>query len=240
MLVAADAGQLEWRVPIEYSRDPIALEELLNKQDVHKINQKVLELPEGDPGRLIAKRFLFRVIFRGTGYAFARDNDFKHVSSDSDYWDERIERFYAKYDGLNEQHRRWIQTVQATGRIEGFTGRVWIFEKRQRGKTFDYSINDITNYPVQGTGNDLIAIARVSLRNRLTHYKIPAIMVSTVHDSIVVDTQEKYVNDVHDLFHAVFADIPKNVKKLFDHEMIVPIPCECKKGLNLKDMEKMD
>lgn len=236
MLVAADAGQLEWRVPVEFSRDAIALEELLSGADVHSLNQKELVLPE----RLIAKIFLFRVIFRGTGYAFARDNNFKHVSSDEHYWDERIERFFKKYSGLNELHRQWIQQVNITGQLEAFTGRTWRFEKRQRGKRHEYSINEITNYPVQGTGNDLIAICRVSMKNRLTKYKIPAIMVSTIHDSIVIDTEDKYVNDMHDIFHSVFKDLPKNVKKLFDYDWIVPIPCECKKGLNLKEMEKMD
>lgn len=238
MLVVADAGQLEWRIPVELSRDETALHELLQGFDVHSNNEKELELPS----RLIAKIFLFRVIFRGTGWAFARDNDFKHVSEDPDYWDTRIERFFQKYNGLDGLHRRWKEEVELTGKLTGITGRTWYFEKRPRGKAGNlaYSINDITNWPVQGTGNDLIAIARVSMKNRLTKYKIPSIMVSTVHDSIINDTPEKYVQDVHDIYHEVFRDIPKNVKKLFGYEMVVPFPCECKKGMNLKDMEKMD
>jgi DNA polymerase I-like protein with 3'-5' exonuclease and polymerase domains len=237
---------LEWRIPVEFSRDEVALKELLSKADVHRINQTDLSLPEGDGGRLIAKRFLFRVIFRGTGWAFANDNDFKHVSSEPDYWDDRIIRFYSKYKGIDNLHKKWIEDVYTKKRIEVFTGRFWEFELKER-KNFRSGmmekvppLNDLTNYPVQGTGNDLIAIARISLKNRLTKYNIPAIIVSTVHDSIVTDTPNKYVKDVVQINHDVFRDIPKNIKRLFNYEWIVPIPCETKVGPNLLDMEKYE
>ena len=239
MLLNFDAKALEWRIPVEFSRDPTAIEELRSGQDIHSLNQRVLELPDGPPGRLAAKVFLFRTIFRGSGWAYARDNDFMHVSTDPDFWDDRIEKFFQKYKDLNELHRRWIQEVHLTGKIEGPLGRFWTFEKREKKGQLEYSINDITNYPVQGTGNDLMAIARVSLKNRLTKYNIPAIIVSTVHDSIVLDLEQKYIKDVVEITTKVFEDIPQNVKKLFKYEWIVPIPCEAKAGPNLMQMENI-
>ena len=56
MLIQVDAAQLEWRVAVELSKDPIGLQEILNKEDTHSKNQLALQLPS----RLIAKIFLFR------------------------------------------------------------------------------------------------------------------------------------------------------------------------------------
>jgi DNA polymerase-1 len=234
MLIAADASQLEWRLAVEFSRDPVGIQEIIDKLDIHANNQAELALPS----RLIAKKFLFRTIFRGSGWAFANDNEFKHVSSDAEYWDERNRKFYSKYAGLDSLHKRWTEQVYTTGRITGFSGRVWLFERRERRGRLEYSINEYTNWPVQGTGNDLIAIARVSLRNRLTKGKIPAIIISTIHDSIVVDSPNKYATDVAKVMIEVFDDIPKNIKRLFNHEVAVPFPCEVKMGRNLLEMEK--
>ena len=92
MLIQADAAQLEWRTAVELSKDPIGLQEILNKEDTHSKNQVAFELPS----RLIAKIYLFRTIFRGSGWSFANDPDFMHVSSNPKYWDEVNYKFYEK------------------------------------------------------------------------------------------------------------------------------------------------
>lgn len=242
MFVQGDAKALEWRIPVEFSRDETAIRELLTPgADIHAINQAEFKLPE----RVIAKRFLFRTIFRGTGYAFSIDNEFKHVSTDPKYWDERNKMFYQKYNGLDRLHQSWIEQVSVNGYLTAFTGRRWDFPRipRENYKTRQIELvvplNDLVNHPVQGTGNDLVMIARITLRNRLTKYKIPAIIVSTVHDSIVVDTPKEYVKDVVEIMTESFNDIVPNVKRLFKYEMIIPIPCECKVGYNLSEMEEV-
>lgn len=77
-LLSCDAAGLEFRVVTELSNDPVALAEILNKEDIHSNNQTAFSLPS----RLIAKIYLFRTIFnRGNGYAFTVDADFMHVST---------------------------------------------------------------------------------------------------------------------------------------------------------------
>ena len=61
-------------------------------------------------------------------------------------------------------------------------------------------------------------------------------MRSTVHDSITMDAPASYVEPLTNMCHQVFEDIPKNVKKLFGYEWIVPLSCEVKKGMNMKEM----
>jgi hypothetical protein len=63
MLVACDAKQLEWRVLLELARDQVGINEVLNGDDTHDLNRVAFSLPS----RLIAKIYLFRTIYRGTG-----------------------------------------------------------------------------------------------------------------------------------------------------------------------------
>lgn len=99
----------------------MGVNEIKNGLDTHSINQEAFQLPS----RLIAKIYLFRTIFRGSGYAFAMDNDFKHVSSDPNYWDDINAKFYRKYAGIDRQHQRWGELVLGGKPLVGPTGRFW-------------------------------------------------------------------------------------------------------------------
>ena len=236
MLLQCDASQLEWRTALELSGDEVGLAEVINNEDAHAKNQKAFDLPS----RLIAKIFLFRTIFRGSGYAFANDPDFMHVSSDPKFWDGMNEKFYAKYHGLDKKHKEWMATVGSGRPIEGPMGRSWSIPmgRDYRGE-LKLPINALTNYPVQGTGADVMMIARISAYKRIKKAELPCDFISTVHDSIVVDTTEKYLEPIAKIFDEVFADIPKNIKAIFGYDWKVPMACESKFGPNMKKMQKL-
>jgi len=235
MLLQCDAAQLEWRVALELSNDLVGIAEVLNGDDTHANNQTAFDLPS----RLIAKIFLFRTIFRGSGWAFANDPDFMHVSSSQQFWDGMNEKFYAKYHGLDKQHKVWMALVASGRPIEGPMGRSWSLPMgRDRHGGLKLPINQLVNLPVQGTGADVMTIARISAYKRVKREKIPCDFISTVHDSIVVDTKEKYLKPIAEIFDGVFADIPKNIKSVFGYEWKVPMSCESKYGPNMKEMSK--
>lgn len=232
MLIQADASQLEWRVAVELSKDPTALVEILNKEDTHTKNQTAFELPS----RLIAKIYLFRTIFRGSGWSFANDADFMHVSSSPKYWDLVNEKFYKKYAGLDKKHQEWAATVLRGEPIEGPLGRFWPVEMgRDRKGELKIPWTLLTNYPVQGTAADVMTIARISFWNRLRKAGIPVLLISSVHDSIVVDAPAIYKEQITSLFLAVFSDLPANIKKLFGYNWECPLVCEVKAGMCMKD-----
>lgn len=210
----------------------MGINEIIDKEDVHSKNQVAFELPS----RLIAKIYLFRTIFRGSGWAFANDPDFMHVSTDPKFWDALNDKFYTKYHGLNKQHDAWKDLVIAGKPIEGPLGRSWTISMKPG---FQIPWTTLSNYPVQGTGADVMTIARISAWNKIKAAKIPCDWVATVHDDIKVDTRKQYVQQIVDIFHQSFDDIPKNVKKLFGYEWVVPMECEAAVGMNFKDMEKI-
>lgn len=236
MLLQADASQLEWRVCLELSGDKTGLQEILDGQDTHSLNQNALELPS----RLIAKIFLFRTIFRGSGWSFANDPAFQHVSADPKFWDQRNEDFYKKYFDIDNWHKRMADDVINGNRIVTPFGRGWTFEM---GRTYRGELKIpwtvFSNYPVQGTGADVMMIARISFTNRLQKLGWPVLLISTVHDSIVVDCPDEYIHRVAKLFYDVFDDLQGNIKKLFGYDWKVPLDCECKFGPKMNGMKKL-
>lgn len=236
-LVACDASQLEWRTILQLSQDQVGIKEVVEGQDTHSLNQAAFDLPS----RLIAKIYLFRTIFRGSGFSFANDPDFMHVSSSASYWDEVGRKFFAKYKGIDECHKQWGERVLKQLPLIGPTGRQWTINlgRDNRG---DLKIpwTVLTNYPVQGTGADVMMIARISFWRRLKARGVPALLVSTVHDSIVVDVQEKYVTIVVQLMYEVFDDLVENLNRIFKCDWNVPLGCEVKVGPNMSTMEKVN
>lgn len=235
-LISCDAKQLEWRTILFLSQDEVGIAEVLNDEDAHALNQVAFDLPS----RLIAKIYLFRTIFRGSGYSFAHDPAFMHVSSSPKFWDGIGEKFFAKYAGIDKCHKEWADTVVAGKPIVGPFGREWVFNTRKRDSgEFFIPWTTLTNYPVQGTGADIMALARVSFARRLKALGIPVLLVSTVHDSIVVDSPEEHVQSVVNLFHQVFDDLIPNIRRIFGVEWNVPMACETKVGPNEKDMDEV-
>lgn len=84
-----------------------------------------------------------------------------------------------------------------------------------------------------------MALARVSFYNRLKRLNFTdCLLVNTVHDSIVVDFDEKKCDYkvIAKTFHDVFDDLPKNFEKMFLTPFNVPMSCEVLMG---KDWENM-
>lgn len=221
---------------MQLSQDEVGLSEISKGADAHSLNQKAFDLPS----RLIAKIYLFRTIFRGSGYAFANDPEFMHVSQDPKFWDVVGTKFYSKYSGLDECHKRWADLVVAGQPIIGPTGRQWtISMKRDYRGNLKIPWTVLSNYPVQGTGADVMMIARISFYRRLKASGIPALLVSTVHDSIVVDVADEYVSAIVNLMYEVFDDLVENINRCFKCNWNVPLACEVKLGPNMLDMKKV-
>lgn len=232
MLVKIDAAQLEWRIAVWLSGDPVGIAELNNKEDIHEKNKVTFGLPT----RLIAKTYLFRTIFRGSGYSFSVDPNFSHVSSNAAFWDDIAVKFYTKYSGLDQWHTSLARSVARRQPIVSPLGRIWRIEPLPDGN-LPWTV--FTNHPVQGTGADLMAVARVSLWNRLRSMGLRALLVSTVHDDLKLDCPPEEVDTVVSTAMSVFQDIPKNFKKLFNIDLPVTFPGEAYVGRDLLNMERV-
>lgn len=235
MILQSDAKQLEWLGAAYLSQDPVAIEEILNEFDQHTDNQKRFGLPS----RLIAKTFVFRLIYGGSAYSYANDPNFRDIGNE-DYWQKIIDQFYSKYKGLGEWHNKLVDDVKRDRKLVMPTGRVYYYEPDIKEGREKWPRTKILNYPVQGLGADLMAIARVSLFNRTKEMK-EFKLVNTVHDSIIVDFNSKVWDNISvvNLIDKCFNDVPANFKKLFGVEFNLPLRVECEIGPNWGEMEKV-
>lgn len=222
------------------SQDKILMQELRDGLDIHGINQReVLNLGSHDEGRLIAKIFLFRLMYGGSAYSYAHDSDFMGVSTSEKYWQKIIDAFYEKYKGFRDWHTRILRQATEQGYLIMPTGRRYNFKlKRNFRGEFEAPQTLIKNYPVQGLGADVMSIARVSFYRRFNAEQVKGLVVNTIHDSIGCDVPSEELNHVASLFHSVFDDLPSNFQRVFGVEFNLPLRCEVKVGKNMMEMEE--
>ena len=233
MLLQADAKQLEWVGATYLSQDQTALKEIWESVDQHSDNQTRFGLPS----RLIAKTFVFRLIYGGSAYSYANDPNFKDIGNES-FWQGIIDEFYKKYSGLKLWHDKIVNDAKRDRKLLMPTGRSYFYEPEIKYNRTEWPRTKILNYPVQGLGADLMAIARVSLRNRLKEKK-GVKLVNTVHDSIILDFNPDIWDNISivNLVDRCFNDIPANFQKLFGKEFNLPMRVECQVGPNWGNME---
>ena len=232
MIISADAKALEWVAGTYLSQDKLAIQEIWDGVDQHSSNMAAFNLPS----RLIAKKFVFRLIYGGTEYSYSVDPDFTDVSTSQKFWKQVIERFYEKYQGWAVWHIKLMQEATTTGKILMPTGREYSYSLTPRG---DWPRTTILNYPVQGFGADLMAIIRVAFYQRFMKRRIQGVLVSSVHDSIVVDSPSSCLNEIAELFHEVFRDAPKLYEQWFGRPFNLPLKCEVSYGPNMDDLTEL-
>lgn len=232
MLVNCDVKGLEIVTAAFLSQDKVLCDELRNGVDIHSMNQVAFNLPT----RLIAKTLKFRLLYGGSAFSFAKDPDFTPVSSKVSYWEKAIEAYYSKYKGIKEWHAKLIQEVITTRKLVAPTGRTWVFEPTLRQGELDWPVTTIKNYPVQGTGADLVMIARISLMNRMKRNGMKSLLVSSVHDSIVADCPNDEWEAVAKLMLEVVKDVPNNFSRIFSCDFNLPLTAEVEYGKNMKEL----
>lgn len=237
-IVNADAKSLEWITYLFLSQDKNGITEWLDfvadpkKNDIHTKNQKDLTLTS----RLISKIFLFRCIYRGPAYAYANDPAFSSVSKSEKYWQKVIDSFFEKYSGLNAKHVQLIQEATTTGKNTSPFGRTHEHVAKETRFGNKWNISDITNHINQGCGADVMAVARIMLGGRWMDSGLEGKLISTVHDSLVLDVPEKNVLAATEMVHKVFTDLPKAISKAYGVEWNLPLLCEVGAGPNMKDL----
>lgn len=238
-LVNADAKALEWLGAVYLSKDKVGYEEIRNEVDQHTENQKAFGLPS----RLIAKKFVFRLIYGGSAYAYANDADFKDVGGDQDFWQNVIDKFYQKYEGIAQWHSDLMLEAMSKGCVTIPTGRVFTFTPVQKRRGMEWPRTQILNYPVQGFGADLMILARLEVDKRMkkngNNLFSLCLPVCTVHDSIVYDVPVGYVDSTANAIFAAWRAIPDSFFNSFGHVFDLPCKVEVSVGDNWKDLKEI-
>jgi DNA polymerase-1 len=238
LLVNADVKGLEVVVAAQLSGDSTLRKEIIDKEDIHANNQAAFGLGEGKAGRLIAKIFKFRLIYGGSAYSYAHDTDFMAVSSKEQFWQDVIDRYYAKYGGIAEWHQWLDYEAKTTGKLTVPSGRYYPFGYEQTKYGLKWPGTKVKNYPVQGFGADLVKLARLEFSKRLKKSGLVALLISTIHDSIVVDCPPENVYNVCKMLKESIEAVPALCKTVWGYDFTLPLTCEVSTGMNKRDMKE--
>lgn len=239
MLVHADVKGLELVTAAYLSRDPVMSQEIVDQSnggpDIHATNMQVFRIKD----RRDAKIFVFKLLYGGTAWGFARQPDFAHISTSVKFWEKLIDTFYKKYSGVAAWHEQLVREVVNTGKLVMPTGREFHYPQRDVIDRIWFWRPKILNYPVQGTGADLVCIGRVTAWKRIRQAQLsPVYWQSTVHDSVDLDVAPNLVYNVCDVVDKSFRDVPKNFERLFGQKFDLPVNVEIEFGKNLKETTK--
>ena len=180
------------------------------------------------------------ILYGGTEYSFAKDPDFTVVSKSVGFWKDIIEQYYDKYKGLQRWHNALIKQATTKGVIQTPFGRQYKFQpvKNWRGE-MEWPITAIKNYPVQGSGNDIVAMTRVMCYKRFKQENLESKLISTVHDSIVADSPDNEVELVSRIFTEEITKTPKYLSAYYGVDFNLPLLGEIEIGRNMLDMVKV-
>ena len=168
------------------------------------------------------------------------------VSTSERFWQNVIDEYYNKYQGIRQWHNRLIETAMQDRQLEIPSGRIFPIEP-DYSKREPWPLTVIKNYPVQGFGADLVMLARLQASKLLREYiaaagVIPSmtpVLISTIHDSIVADCPENQVEIVGKLLNQAVEDVPKLCKQVFKHNFSLPLTAEVQYGPNKCDMKDL-
>ena len=217
LFVIADFSQIELRIAAEYVGDPGMIRALREGKDMHRYTASlVLEKPEEEvtkEERQIAKAMNFGLIYgisaRGLS-EYARSS--YGVDLDVDSADTFRKKFFKFFHHFKEWHDQVKRELREKEEVRGMT----LLGRPYRATTF----TDAVNYPIQGTGADLLKLAVLMFSVELKKRGLPAKIVNLVHDEIVVECQEEVSGEVRESLenamiqagHIVLKQVPVEVE----------------------------
>jgi DNA polymerase-1 len=192
-LVIADFSQVELRIAAEYVKDSRMMQAFREGKDMHRYTASlVLNKPESEVSkeeRQLAKALNFGLIYgiSAKGLAeYARSS--YGVDIDIQEAERFRKRFFEAFSSFRDWHTQVKRELKERGEVKGST----LLGRPFRAKTF----TDAVNYPIQGTGADLLKLAVLMFDVELRKHKLEAKLVNLVHDEIVVECPSEIAKEV--------------------------------------------
>lgn len=259
LLIEADYSQLEIAVLAHLSNDQQLIYDLKNKVDIHSQNAKALFGSAFTPEqRRLAKQLSFQLQY-GAGYAsMAKSNNIKKSLAKK-----FIEKYYERYPEIAHYHDNQYRQAMAnrmpgtkqtkdgfpagTTYIRGETGRRYFLEEEDnpyRPGEPSFSPTKLKNYNVQGTATgDIVPMMLGKLYRTIKakeEWDDKVLLINTTHDSVTLDCESQYVNEVIDTLYDVLEQAPDFYTKLSGVVFKLPLPIEVKIGHSWEELIKVD
>lgn len=244
MLINADLKQIEVCIFAQLCKPKLLLELLNAGKDIHRfIGANVYGKAEEtltDDERTDSKTSTFGIIY-GNGAKTLSER----TGRDQEWCSTFINTFFELFPEARDWHNRCYKQVEETGRLTLFTGMILKFKKypakfdwqKKKGIIESYNPPDIKNHPVQHLAQMIMAILSgrfyidFAVKKRDKY-----LMINTVHDSLMLDCKEEYIDEaIQDITHIVDR-LPEIVYTIFKEHIIVPIKIDISCGERWSDL----
>ena len=150
-----------------------------------------------------------------------------------------IESFFASYPALQRLLMHYKQFILEKHVAVSLFGRVRVFEEvlgeDQEAKA--KALRAGCNHLIQSTASDMMLIALIAVEQMLKEADVESLLVSTVHDSLLVDCVQSDLPVVHETVMTVLNNFPQVLPAMLGDDfdtnwMLVPFTGDCEVGLD--------
>jgi DNA polymerase I-like protein with 3'-5' exonuclease and polymerase domains len=159
-----------------------------------------------------------------------------------------LEAFFDSYPSLREFLAAYKSFIERTGVAVSMLGRVRIFEEvlsADKGLK-NKALRAGCNHLIQATASDMMLCCICAIEKLMRAERLRSKLVSTVHDSLLVDTHRKELPVVHEISMSVFNNIPEVMETWLGEDVnlswirTVPYSGDAEAGKNYYDMNRLN
>ena len=223
VLFESDGAQLEFRVAGADAEDPQVLHDVTHGEDIHRFTASVLNRVAEDAvtpkQRTAAKKHTFKPLYGGQS----------GTKREIEYY----EAFRAKYSKVYKMQMGWVHSVLKHGWLRIASGLKFYWpDTRMTNDGYITNTPSIFNYPIQSFATaDIIPVSMVLLFWEIRAQGIDALLLNTVHDSVVADVAKKDLDRYEETVVRCFLDgTYRYLDKVYGVKMYVPLGVGCKAG----------
>lgn len=225
VIIAADFSQQEPRLLAGISQDRKMID-AANELDIYIAFARAIwneEIDKKDPRRQLTKTGVLATMYGGQADGLAPKMNIS-VQECQTFQDAVRRTFPVAYQWGNRQ----LREVKARGYTLTMWGRRSYFPDLRTKKDWQIA-NDARNYPIQGSGADMLKLSMIKIRDIIERHKFDASFMIALHDEIVLTVRADQGEELlplvlkameeagHDICPDVFFPAEGKVGQLWDH-----------------------
>lgn len=266
----ADLSQIELRLLAAACGDPLMVKAYRDDLDLHSLTtSKIFKVPyehfekshmqwlqkegrdkeakELELKRKIGKTTNFLTAYLGGAYGLMTTLAESQVYLTEERCQEIVDSLFDTYPGLRKHIALYKRFILNNAVAVSITGRVRVLEEvysEDKG-IVNKALRSGFNHLIQSTASDIMLTCMSVIEFLMRDHGLRSILVSTVHDSIVVDAVRSELPIVHDICHSVINNIPEVMHQMMGPEYdlswmtVVPLAGDCECGPNYGDQRKV-
>ena len=222
VLLVADYSQIELRVLAHLSDDPALAEAFATDADIHAATAgKVFGLPTEQVDAELRRRA--KVVNYGLAYGMNAYGLASRLGIPPDEAQEFIDAYFEGFPNVHDFLERQVGVAAAEGYTQTMLGRRRYLPELQspNPRIRDLGRRMALNAPIQGSAADIMKLAMIRVDAAVD--TLPATMVLTVHDELVLEAAAEAVTDVAEV-------IRKEMESAY--ELSVPLRVDMGWGAN--------